>query len=223
MYTQITNPVTNRKVSVYGKIGIQVLKNYIYTMNGGAALENSHDDADQRSRKKVNFNPNVDSQKKCQLGNVIFPKKALPSLTYLSEYKNINSLGCTNDTYPSYKDGKYCCVRDKTSDQELFDYINNLIINSLETLGEEMYLKSSSIKSQIYHLIIQRYTLLCDNNKLQDPNNDLLYQFLTNHETVISLDETDSLKKNINQLLIIGGGYMGFKLPQDIIQKLGTF
>ena len=35
MYHKITNPATNRKVSVYGKIGQRILRNYINVMNGG--------------------------------------------------------------------------------------------------------------------------------------------------------------------------------------------
>ena len=37
MYSKITNPETGRKVNLFGKIGQQILKNYINVMNDGAS------------------------------------------------------------------------------------------------------------------------------------------------------------------------------------------
>jgi hypothetical protein len=40
MYGKIVNPVTGRRVSIYGKIGKNVLKNYLQILNGGATDSN---------------------------------------------------------------------------------------------------------------------------------------------------------------------------------------
>ena len=42
MYSKITNPETGRKVNLFGKIGQQILKNYINVMNGGACKFQLH-------------------------------------------------------------------------------------------------------------------------------------------------------------------------------------
>ena len=39
MYNKIVNPLTGRKVSIYGKIGKEVIKNYL-TQIGGAKCKN---------------------------------------------------------------------------------------------------------------------------------------------------------------------------------------
>ena len=43
MYSKITNPETGRKVNLFGKIGQQVLKNYINVMNGGACKDENEE------------------------------------------------------------------------------------------------------------------------------------------------------------------------------------
>ena len=170
--------------------------------------------------KKVTFEKNIRGQfsdeelKKCQLGNVIFPKKEVPFYTFLTNYKNINSLGCENNTFPTYKDGKYCCKNKQYTPQEALDYINNLIINALETISEEMYYK---VNRELNFLIGERYRILYYNKNLDD----LLTNYLKTPETLDLIDESDSFKKSINNLSIIGGKY--FKLPRETIEKLGDF
>ena len=47
MYSYISNPETGRKVSIYGKIGQKVIRNYINVMNGGACSEGSKQKLDK--------------------------------------------------------------------------------------------------------------------------------------------------------------------------------
>ena len=169
--------------------------------------------------KNVRFK-NITEQKKCPQGNVIFKssdkkkKKSLPFDLFLTNYKKMNSLGCENDTFPTYKNGKYCCEKIQHTEQEALDYINNLIINALETILEEMFYK---FKNELNYLINKRYELIYYNPTF----NDLLIDYLKTPETLNLLDESDSFKKSINNLAIIGDRYL--KLPPETIQILGNF
>ena len=83
------------------------------------------------SKKSVRYSDPTDIEKTCARGNVIFPKRGIPLSYFLTNYKKMNSLGCTNSTYPTYIDGKYCCG-DQMSDQNAFDYVNKLLASAME-------------------------------------------------------------------------------------------
>ena len=40
MYSKITNPKTGRKVDVNGRLGKNIVRNYLMVLNGGAAKKN---------------------------------------------------------------------------------------------------------------------------------------------------------------------------------------
>jgi hypothetical protein len=89
-------------------------------------------------RKTVTLHEDVEKQKKCHPGpNVIFPKGEVPFSVYLIHNKTPGSLGCTRNTFPKYKNGKYCCESTQASDQEIFDYVNQLLQNVITNVSDK--------------------------------------------------------------------------------------
>ena len=114
------------------------------------------------SKRGVTFPESVEDAKKCVPGpNVVFSKRALPISEYLSNVDKVGSLGCGPKKYPKYKNGKYCCVNVKSTDQEKLDYINNLLENAMGVIGITAFNKQKDV---IAWLIDYRKFLLEDPN-----------------------------------------------------------
>lgn len=122
------------------------------------------------SEKGVHFDEKAENQKKCHDGpNVIFGKKDLPFFKYLENISSKGSLGCPSDKYPKYTDGKYCCVDEKSTDQEQFDFINYLLEQAEINVGDTAFGKNNNI---INFLIKKRKQLITrasfHDNELKD-------------------------------------------------------
>lgn len=104
--------------------------------------------------KHVLFNEDeITEQKMCIPGpNVKFDRKQIPFSQYLGNFNIQGSLGC-GDKYPRYRDGKYCCEPEFATEQEMFDYINNLLQRAIENIPIELFNKyDGAIKFLIqYH------------------------------------------------------------------------
>jgi len=104
--------------------------------------------------KKMMFNEEeILEQKKCQPGpNVRFPKKVVPFSHYLIHNKIPGALGCTKTTYPKYRNGKYCCESRPASDQETFDYINQLLENLITNVSDtQLWKQQESIDFLLFN------------------------------------------------------------------------
>jgi len=114
------------------------------------------------SEKGVHFDKETENQKKCYPGpNVKFEKKDLPFFTYLENISKQGTLGCPSDKYPKYTNGKYCCVDEKSTDQEQLDFINYLLEQAEINVGDTAFGKNIS---KINFLIIKRRRLISKNN-----------------------------------------------------------
>jgi len=84
----------------------------------------------------------IETQKNCKPGpNVVFPKGEVPFSLYLMHNKRQGSLGCPKDTFPKYINGKYCCETTPASNQEIFDYVNQLLENVITNVSDKQLSK----------------------------------------------------------------------------------
>ena len=135
----------------------------------------------------------INNQKNCIPGpNVKFSKKALPFGEYLVNIGNPGSLGCNPDQYPKYTNGKYCCENEMATPQEKFDYVNTLLLNAIENVGETSFKKYSR---EIDYLQKSRKTLLEQyGNSLEDTLSEE-FPLTINNNTYENLD--DYISKNM--------------------------
>jgi len=142
----------------------------------------------------------INNQKNCIPGpNVKFSKKAVPFGEYLYNIENPGSLGCNPDQYPKYTNGKYCCENEMATPQEKFDYVNTLLLNAIENVGETSFKKYSR---EIDYLQNSRKTLLEQyGNSLEDTLSEE-FPLTINNNTYENLD--DYISKNMITSIELG-------------------
>jgi hypothetical protein len=113
---------------------------------------------------KVTFDEEgINSQKNCVPGpNVKFNKNSVPFIEYMTNLDKAGTLGCNSDQYPIYTNGKYCCETEKSTPQELLDYINMLLENSIKNVGTTVF---KNYSKEIDSLIKMRKYLLKEYSK----------------------------------------------------------
>jgi hypothetical protein len=123
--------------------------------------------------KRVTFPESVEDAKKCVPGpNVVFRKKDLPYSQYLSNIDKRGSLGCGPNKYPKYENGKYCCVDVMSTNQEILDYINNLLENAMDVTGISSFNKEASNIEWLISIrdnLLKNYKDLTDNISVPQP------------------------------------------------------
>ncbi|NBV28797.1 hypothetical protein EBS02_07260, partial [bacterium] len=88
-------------------------------------------------KKRLSFSLDVDTQKQCHPGpNVEFNKKLSSIGQYLNYIDRKGFLGCRENQYPIYVDGKYCCSTQKSTDQERYDYIMKIFKSIVENVND---------------------------------------------------------------------------------------
>jgi len=115
----------------------------------------------------TNSNSNIefDTLQNCVPGpNVVFPKKGR-ILAYLKNYGIKGKFNCGRDKYPKYENGKYCCVSQEPTDQDLLDYINNIIEKAMEVQSGVIF---KNTKKQTQTFII--YIIKLRNELLKNPH-----------------------------------------------------
>lgn len=147
------------------------------------------------SNRSIHFDEEeIKSQKNCVPGpNVKFHKNALPFSEYISNMNKQGVLGCNPDQYPKYTNGKYCCETEMATPQEQLDYVNMLLENAIENVGETSFKKYSGnitwLKS-VRDYLFKKY----EENNLQDTLNEL-FPMTINGEEYENLD--DYISKNM--------------------------
>ena len=129
---------------------------------------NENYSGDYNHTQKLKFDEeSINLQKNCIPGpNVVFPPGSLPFSMFLSNYNKEGSLGCSSGKYPQYKDGKYCCFDNKFTQQELLDYVNNLLEAAIRNVGNTAFKKYESeikIMMSVRSQLLQRNPSLIDN------------------------------------------------------------
>jgi hypothetical protein len=133
-------------------------------------------------RRKLKFSEDVDSLKSCSPGpKVIFPKDEdiLPAVQYLENYKKMGVFNCNPEQYPKFinsgrDNGKYCCSKDMTTDQELLDYVNMLLKGAVEHVDiTEFYKHTGYIK----FILEKREELLTKNLEDNFDNSIIIQEF----------------------------------------------
>jgi len=142
----------------------------------------------------------INSQKICVPGpNVKFKKNALPFTEYISNMSKQGVLGCNPDQYPKYTNGKYCCETEMATPQEQLDYVNMLLENAIENVGETSFKKYSGniawLKS-VHDFLIKKYR----ENNLTDTLSEQ-FPMTINGEEYENLDDYISKKMQISNEL----------------------
>ena len=168
----------------------------------------------------------INSQKNCIPGpNVKFSKNALPFSEYISNMSKQGVLGCNPDQYPKYTNGKYCCETEMATPQEQLDYINMLLENAIENVGETSFNKYSGnilwLKS-VRDFLLKKYR----ENNLTDT---LMEQFpmTINGEEYENLDDYTSKKMLVSTELARDsenkGDIQGIGLEAPGVTRMNTF
>lgn len=142
----------------------------------------------------------INSQKNCVPGpNVKFRKNALPFSEYISNMSKQGVLGCNSYQYPKYTNGKYCCETEMATPQEQLDYVNMLLENAIENVGETSFKNYSGnitwLKS-VRDYLFKKY----EENNLHDTLNEL-FPMTINGEEYENLDDYISKKMQISNEL----------------------
>ena len=108
----------------------------------------------------VNFDKQTELQKQCDPGpKVEFIGKNLPFYAYLKDLSKDSSELCKDGKFPTYVDGKYCCVDEKPSNQEQLDFVNYLLEQSNVNVSSSVFNKNIKI---IEYLLKKRDKLMRD-------------------------------------------------------------
>lgn len=167
----------------------------------------------------------INIQKNCVPGpNVKFRKNALPFSEYISNMTKPGTLGCNPDQYPKYTNGKYCCETEMSTPQEQLDYINMLLENAIENVGESSFKKYSGnilwLKS-VRDFLLQKYK---ENNLIDT----LMEQFpmTINGEEYEDLDDYISKKMQVSNELARDsenkGDIQGIGLEAPSVTRMNT-
>ena len=142
---------------------------------------------------KLTFDHSVNLQKKtCDPGpNVKFTPNTVKIFEYLKHANVKHTLGCGPEQYPKYtNDDKYCCEEIAATDQELLDYINELLTNTIP------------------HFDIETYNYLLDRNnrdtlklpdKFNDDNDQIFINDLINKNFKTTETANNSTLKRLEQ------------------------
>jgi hypothetical protein len=168
----------------------------------------------------------INSQKNCVPGpNVKFRKNALPFSEYIYNMSKQGVLGCNPDQYPKYTNGKYCCETEVATPQEQLDYVNMLLENAIENVGETSFNKYSGnitwLKS-VRDYLFKKY----EENNLQDTLNEL-FPMTINGEEYENLDDYISKNMLISTELARDsenkGDIQGIGLEAPGVTRMNTF
>lgn len=122
MYSKIINPVTGRKVSIYGKLGKKILKNYLNNIIGGAIALPGNELYCIRDNVNCS-NPLYP----CLRDNKCFDSNNKFSINTNFDKENVkkeclkDNVNCSNPLYPCFKDDKCFDVDLKYSVSTNFD------------------------------------------------------------------------------------------------------
>jgi len=113
----------------------------------------------------VNFDEKTELQKQCDPGpKVEFIGKNLPFYAYLKDLSKDTSELCKDGKFPTYVDGKYCCVDEKPDEQEQLDFVNYLLEQSNINVAPSVFNKN--IRTINY--LLQKRKKLMRNEMLED-------------------------------------------------------
>lgn len=113
-------------------------------------------------KKNVRFlDLEIATQKDCFPGpRATFKKGRLPFYEYIMHHKQPGSLGCGPGKYPKYNNGKYCCVTQPATNQEMLDYSNFLLEGAMKNVSDTAFML---YKKNIDFIIRYRNELISNN------------------------------------------------------------
>jgi hypothetical protein len=100
-------------------------------------------------------------QKSCVPGPRVKFRAGLPMYAYLEDVEGL----CPSSKYPKYEAGKYCCVSEPPSPQEVIDYVHVMLERAFENNGPTSF---SSTARAMEYLLKKRAELLLTFPGVQD-------------------------------------------------------